>query len=128
MSVTPMKKLTALSHRADADKLVRRLMALRCVDVAVAEPTDETLSMLRCEEEIRALEEEQAGIRAAIVALSPYSKRKKGLFAPKPDVDRDRFVTEGLAEQAKFTVRAANAAVSRQNEIKNEIITKYYDR
>ena len=34
MSVTVMKKLTVLASLRDADKLVRRLMRLRCVDIA----------------------------------------------------------------------------------------------
>ena len=33
MSVTVMKKLTVLASLRDADKLVRRLMRLRCVDI-----------------------------------------------------------------------------------------------
>ena len=33
MSVTVMKKLTVLASQRDADKLVRRLMHLRCVEI-----------------------------------------------------------------------------------------------
>ena len=43
MSVSTMKRLTAVTYTADADDVVRKLMNLRCVDIRSV-PTGEGLA------------------------------------------------------------------------------------
>ncbi|MBO5416283.1 MAG: V-type ATP synthase subunit I [Clostridia bacterium] len=124
MSVSSMKKLTVFAHNADSDALIRKLINLRCVQIDAAEPDElkETIPVrkVNCDARRAELESSIARISEAINILDKYTHRKKGLFADKIKVKKDKFVSDGYAEKARFAVDAANDAIARQNEIKNE--------
>lgn len=123
MSVSRMKKLTVFVHRSDTEDLIHRLVRLRCVDVAQAPVTDGRLAVERsnCDEQRTALEKSVSDLGEAITVLSRYSKRTRSLLHPKLQVDTDRYVADGYAEQARFTVKETLASVARRDAIKNEI-------
>ncbi len=125
MSVSEMKKLTVFAHVGDSDAVIRRLMALRCVQIEELDrdAAEELLPTERvsCDAEQSALEASVLRINDAINTLDRYTHRKKSLFRQKIRVDHEKFVAEGYADKARFAVSSANRAVTRQNEIKNEI-------
>ena len=120
-----MKKLTVYAHAKDSDAVIRRLMSLKCVEIAELDKSlcEEMIPVAKvsCESERSALEASVLRINDAINTLDRYTHRKKSLFKQKLRVNLDKFVADGYAEKARFAVNSANRAVTRQNEIKNEI-------
>ena len=120
-----MKKLTVFAHATDADAVIRKLMSLKCVqiDELDKECSNELIPLARvgCDAERSELEASLSRITDAINTLDRYTHRKKSLFKQKIRVSQDKFVADGYADKARFAVRTANNAVTRQNEIKNEI-------
>ena len=120
-----MKKLTVFTHTADSEAVIRKLISLKCVhiDTADASYAEEILPTvkLNCDAKRAELETSLSRINEAINILDKYTHRKKSLFKQKTSVKTDKFIKDGLAEKARFTVNAANGAITRQAEIKNEI-------
>lgn len=123
MSVSTMKRLTVLAHRSDEDKLIKKLMKLRCLDVNTAAQSAD-ISRKTCEsaEQVSALEESTASIDKAIGALSRYAKRKKGtLGLSRSRLDLSAFAEGDEATRAREAVRDTLDVLSRQADIKKEI-------
>ena len=108
MSVSTMKRLTVFAFRADADRILRRLMNLRCVEVRRLEPDGAIPALRRLEGDEEALartEQALADIRAAIPLLNRYSDRREGLGRIVHRFDPDVFRRDGSEQKARDTVR-----------------------
>lgn len=120
-----MKKLTVFAHADDTESILQKMIALKCVEIETSDTEDikEILPLVRinCDQQRSELETSISRISDAISVLDKYTHRKKGLFNKKINVKKDKFVADGYADKARFTVRSANEATTRQNEIKNEI-------
>ncbi|MBE6530150.1 MAG: V-type ATP synthase subunit I [Ruminococcaceae bacterium] len=101
MSVSKMKRLTVFAFRKDADRIVRKLMNLRCVEVrqADSERGEEVLPYLKAESELAQINRNLLQIRQAIPILAKYC-RKKGLARRVLHVNREQFVNSGRAAAA----------------------------
>ena len=120
-----MKKLTVFAYADDSEAIIRRLMSLRCVQISEQDKPSANailpLERINCDAKKAELEASLARINDAIDILDVYTRRKKSLFKPKITVKKDKFVSDGYADKARFTVNETNKAINRQNEIKNEI-------
>lgn len=120
-----MKKLTVFAYADDSEAVIRKLMNLRCVEISEQDKSDANailpLERISCDSKRAELEASLVRISDAINILDVYTRRKKSLFKPKINVKKDKFVSDGYADKARFTVDEANKAINRQNEIKNEI-------
>lgn len=119
MSISKMKKLTVFAHAADADRVVRRLMRCRCVDVAVPENEENGLRLNLCEAERAAQEEKLSRINAALAFLHKHSG-KAPLVKLRQTVDRAAFCADGSAKEAWFTVERVEEITDRLAEIRAE--------
>lgn len=122
MSISGMKKLTAFSHVADADGLIRRLMYLRCVDIEKAETGSGVLELSEYDAnaERRDAEASLRRVESALAVLYKYSKRKKSLMNPKISVNFKKFVASGSAERARGAVDEVLEIVSKKEEYISE--------
>ena len=117
MSVSKMKRLTVFAFRKDADRIVRRLMNLRCVEVRTADPErgETVLPYLKVETELSEINRKLALIRQALPVLAKYC-RKKGLARRVLRVNREQFAASGRAEAAMKTVERALELKNSQKE------------
>lgn len=127
MSVSTMKRLTVLAHQRDEDKLIKRLVSLRCLDVNTAtQSTDISLKTCERAETCSALEESVASINKAIAALGRYAKRKKGtLGLSRKRLDLGAFAESDEAARARQAVRDTLDVLSEQADIKKEIAKRW---
>lgn len=104
MAITSMKKLTVFALAADADRVVRRLMRCRCVDVVPVETEgEEWLRTSSCEAE----RVEQAGRIARIDEALAQLHRFQGkapLVKLRQEVGYGDFRTDGRYDEAWWTV------------------------
>lgn len=109
MSVSNMKKLTAFVFRNDADRLVRSLMRLRCVQVQSldAERSAWKLDRLDCETELTEARRKAAAVDEILPLISRFSTRKMRFRRRVHTVDADAFVADGSAAKAWETVQLA---------------------
>ena len=109
MSVSKMKKLTAFVFRDDADRLVRSLMRLRCVQVQSMDAERSALKLSRadCDAELTEARKRVAAVDAVLPVLSRYSTRKMRFCRRVHAVDQQVFAEGGDAAHAWETVRAA---------------------
>lgn len=105
MSVSQMKKLTVFVFHKDADRLLRNLMRLRCVQVERTEAGQ--LSCSNCEVETLEARRRVDEVDAVLPILSKYSTRKLRFRRRVHTVDQQAFVEDGRAEQAWKTVKRA---------------------
>lgn len=99
-----MEKLTAILPSSEADKLLRRLMKLRCVSLSKVEDEADALSPPIDNGETASAASRAARIDAALPILRKHTRRKKQLFAPITRCDFDEFRASGDAERAQKTV------------------------
>lgn len=104
MSIVAMKKMTLLASGGDVDELVRRLIKLRCVDVARAEDA-EGLRFTPCEDEVAALGIQLEHTKAALAVLRKYSQQKHPFFPSRRELDQDAFIADGRYARALDAVR-----------------------
>ncbi len=109
MSVSKMKRLTVFAFREDADRIVRRLMDLRCVEVRGADPErgEVVLPYLNADAELAETERKLAVIGEALPVLAKYATRKKGLSRRVLRTNRETFVRKGRADAALETAKQA---------------------
>ena len=110
MSVTVMKKLTALASLRDADRLVRRLMRLRCVEI-VSIPLEEMAdggALLRYDSDSARAEAERrvADVTAALALLDEYAIHEKPRSSPIA-VTAEEFRESGRLDAARAAVAEA---------------------
>lgn len=122
MSVSTMKKLTVFSSEKDADRIVRRLMNLRCVEIAATDCKQETLPLtrMRCSMPSECSDERMAELRQAIAELTPYTTRTKRLGRDLHKIRREDFYADGRADAAWQTVRDSAALRARLDAIAAE--------
>lgn len=111
MPVSNMKKLTAFVFRDDSDRLVRRLMRLRCVQVRSldAEWSAQKLARVDCDGELISARKKLAAVDAVLPVLSRYSTRKMRFRRRVHEVDQQEFAGDGRAAHAWETVERAGA-------------------
>ncbi len=123
MSVTVMKKLTVLASLRDADKLVRRLMRLRCVDIdsVPLEDLPDGGSLLRydCDTARAEAERRCADVTAALSLLDGYAVHEKPRSRPL-DAVAEEFFASGRFEAARKAVtevlQMRDGRIAAQNE------------
>ncbi len=123
MAISKMKRLSAFCLREDTDRLIKKLMRLRCVSLERAAEESASASGLALpppDGRRAELENEIAETTQALELLHPYSKEKKSLFSPLISADLAEFERSGRAEKAKETVRAAGEIRRRLAEIGTE--------
>ena len=87
MAVGKMKKLSVVTMRSEADKLMTELQKRRCVDLSASVPdtTVPNAQPIRAEEAAR-LQRKLRDTRQAIDFLSQYHKKTRSLFTPMTEV------------------------------------------
>ncbi len=108
MSVSVMKKLTVLASRRDADKLVRRLVRLRCAELRTVRPDDlpggEALMRYECEAARAEAERRVADVSAALPYLEHYTSKAKPWNRKPIAVTAEAFRASGSYEAARAVV------------------------
>ena len=107
MSVTVMKKLTVLASQRDADKLVRRLMRLRCVELDAVPLGDlpDGGALLRYDSDTARVDAERrvANVKAALSILDGYAVHVKQSSRPI-EVTAKAFRATGRFQAARDAV------------------------
>lgn len=111
MSVSVMKKLTVLASERDADRLLRRLIRLRCAELKTVplEDTPDGGRLLRYDSDAARAEAERrvADVTAAIPLLDAYTV-KASLWNTKPvEITAEEFRASGRFDAARRTVEEA---------------------
>ena len=124
MSVSVMKKLTVLASERDADKLVRRLMRLRCVEIDSVPLGDlpDGGTLLRYNTDTARVEAERrvADVTAALALLDRYA-RNSGTWNKKPaNVTVEAFCDSGRRDAARAAVAEALEIADRRTACYNE--------
>lgn len=119
MSVSKMKRLTVFAFREDADRVVRRLMNLRCVEVRTADPERgaAVLPYLKVESELAQINKNLSLIRQVLPVLAKHT-RKKGITRRVLRVNRAQFEKSGRAAAALEL--AAKALELKNDQKENE--------
>ncbi len=112
-----MKKLTVFAHARDGDRLVRRLMRCRCVDVAPTE--EEGLSLNLCEAERLEQQQKLARVTEALAYLHKHSS-KAPLVKLRQTVDHAAFCADGSQKEAWYTVERVEEILARLVELRTE--------
>ena len=123
MSVTVMKKLTVLASLRDADKLVRKLMRLRCVEIDAVPLGDlpDGGALLRYDSDTARADAERrvADVNAALPILDGYAVNAKPRSRPI-EVTAEEFRAAGRLQAARDTVaetlQARDSRIACQNE------------
>ncbi len=124
MSVSVMKKLTVLASDRDADKLVRRLMRLRCVEIEAVPlgdlPDGGTLLRYDCDTARAEAERRVADVSAALPILDAYTVNTKSWNAGPIEITSALFTSSGRFDAAREVVREVleirDGRVACQNE------------
>ncbi len=122
MAVVKMKKLSVFAHKRDADKLLHRLMRLRCVEIKQSELDVDISPPEIGEHGFAEIENNIAGATRCLKALSKYSERKKGLGASRISVRLDKFRSDGSYAKAVAMVRETDELLEKKNELKSVIV------
>ncbi|MBQ3507814.1 MAG: hypothetical protein IJA91_04615 [Clostridia bacterium] len=123
MSVTVMKKLTVLASLRDADKLVRRLMRLSCVEIEAVPLGDlpDGGALLRYDSDTARADAERrvADVTAALPILDGYAVNAKA-SSRLIEVTAEAFRATGRLQAARDTVaetlQARDSRITCQNE------------
>ncbi len=122
MAVVKMKKLSVFVHKRDANRLIRRLIRLRCVEIKQSELDDETSSCENADNGFAEIENNIAGAARCLKALSKYSDRKKGLGVSKIPVRLDKFRSDGSYARAVSIVGETDELLAKREELKGVIV------
>ncbi len=123
MAVVKMKKLSVFAHKRDADRLLHRLMRLRCVEIKQSELDDGVSSGEIPEHGFAEIENNIAGAARCLKVLSKYSERKKGLGSARISVRLDKFRSDGSYARAVAVVGETDELLAKKDELKG-IISK----
>ncbi len=92
MSIARMKKLSLLLPQGDVDRMITKLMYLRCVDVEQVRDDEEAgLKTFRDEAEVAGLRRRLLEVESAIKALTRFEAQKKVFGAKRTAVDLRKF-------------------------------------
>ena len=124
MSVCVMKKLTVLAPPRDADRLVRRLMRLRCAELSAVPlgdlPDGGTLLRYDCDTARAEAERRVAAVTAALPLLDAYTVKAKPWNQKPIAVTAEEFRASGRFDAARGTVEEILALGERRVTDKNE--------
>ena len=124
MSVCVMKKLTVLAPQRDADRLVRRLMRLRCAELSAVPlgdlPDGGTLLRYDCDTARAEAERRVAAVTAALPLLDAYTVKAKPWNQKPIAVTAEEFRASGRFDAARRTVEEILALGERRVTDKNE--------
>ena len=124
MSVCVMKKLTVLAPERDADRVVRRLMRLRCAELSTVPLGDlpDGGTLLRYDSDTARAEAERrvAAVTAAIPLLDAYTAKAKPWNRKPIAITAEEFRSSGRFEAARETVAQALSLGERRVAEQNE--------
>ena len=124
MSVCVMKKLTVLAPERDADRLVRRLMRLRCAELSTVPLGDlpDGGTLLRYDSDTARAEAERrvAAVTAAIPLLDAYTAKAKPWNRKPIAITAEEFRSSGRFAAARETVAQALSLGERRVAEQNE--------
>ena len=119
-----MKKLTVLAPQRDADRLVRRLMRLRCAELSAVPlgdlPDGGTLLRYDCDTARAEAERRVAAVTAALPLLDAYTVKAKPWNQKPIAVTAEEFRASGRFDAARRTVEEILALGERRVTDKNE--------
>ena len=108
MSVSVMKKLTVLAPERDADRLVRRLMRLRCAELTSVPlgdlPDGGTLLRYDCDTARAEAERRVADVTATIPLLEAYTVKAMPWNKKSVAITTEEFRKSGRFDTARDTV------------------------
>ncbi|MCL2843395.1 MAG: V-type ATP synthase subunit I [Oscillospiraceae bacterium] len=96
--IVKMKRLRLMGLQADRDILLRRLMALGCVELR-AGPERDTGPAPEQESRLAELQEKLQLLQEALEVLKRYAPEKGRLFQEKDAVSRDVFFSDGVTQR-----------------------------
>ena len=114
MSISAMKRLTVFAFRRDSDRMLRRLMGLRCVEVQVSDNSDTVLALKRADTEAEMAQCASAlrVLDQALPLLQRYSSKSGKLHGYDPETYR----RQGNRERAMEVANTAIALAERMDE------------
>jgi V/A-type H+-transporting ATPase subunit I len=119
-----MKKLTVLAPERDADRLVRRLMRLRCAELSAVPlgdlPDGGTLLRYDCDTARAEAERRVAAVTAALPLLDAYTVKAKPWNQKPIAVTAEEFRSSGRFDAARETVAEVLALDERRVADQNE--------
>lgn len=122
MAISRMKKLSAFCLSGEADKLLKKLVKLRCIEVEASPPVDEKLEASVRDDTIRlSLEKKLSAATDALVPLHKYCSASAGLVKQLQLVDFDDFASNGSVEKAEELIKLTNSISLRLSEIKSDL-------
>lgn len=125
MSVSVMKKLTALTPKRDADRLVRRLMRLRCAEITsvpIGElPDGGALLRYDCDTARSEAERRVADIQAVLPVLDRYATEPRPWRRKPIEVTAEAFRTAGNYDAASAVVDEVRDILDAQADCRREI-------
>ena len=119
MAIVQMKKLRLMVVRSRKDELLRALARQGEVQIDTVREEDllgDGAALTREGADVMALKSRQLAVEQAISLLNRYAPVKTPMLAPKPELEKDVFLSEnGLseAEKAAETIREADGRIKR---------------
>lgn len=124
MSVSVMKKLTVLASKRDTDKLVRRLMRLRCAELSTVSlgdlPDGGALLRYDCDTARAEAERRVSDVTAAIPVLDAYTAKAKPWNQKPIAVTTEEFRSSGRFDAARETVARVLSLRDERTAAQNE--------
>ena len=128
MSVCVMKKLTVLAPQRDADRLVRRLMRLRCAELSSVPlgdlPDGGTLLRYDCDTARAEAERRVADVTAAMPLLDAYTAKAMPWNKKPVAVTTEEFRSSGRFDKARETVAEVLSLEERRTAARNSIVRR----
>ena len=121
MAVVKMKKLSVFAHKRDADRLLHRLMRLRCVEIKQSELDEVAHAGELMNNSFAEIEGNIAGASRCLKVLSKYSERKKRLGETRISVRLDKFKSDGSYAKAVAIVSETDELLAKKGELKGII-------
>lgn len=105
MAVANMKKLTVFVYADDTERVLHRLIRLRCVSVENTPADAPEWRREDCDRERTEAERAVGRIAEALIPLHKYTVKRKKLFSPRKEIVTAAFVSDGRYEKAREVVR-----------------------
>ncbi len=125
MSVSAMKKLTVLAPERDADKLLRRLLRLRCVEIRTVPVSDlpDGGRLLRCDCDAARAEAERrvADVSTALEFLDAYAVTARPWIKRPIDITTEVFEATGCRRAAEVVVSEVLSIREGRAEVLREV-------
>jgi len=129
MSIVAMKKLRLIGVRSQQEEILRELLLLGCVQINEPEAPPEALreKLQRSSGgKLVVHRQKQQKLQNALEVLDEYSKAKKGLLTPLPEVELDTLLDESklsACTEIADTIILLNSQINNLNVEENRIVT-----